>query len=530
MFSNKFVGKIINYLPLIAILIVAAFLRLYKISEYMTFLGDEGRDMIIVKGILEGKLTLLGPRASAGDFFTGPIYYYFMAPFVWLFKFDPMGPAVMVALFGVVTVFLVYFFGKYLFNKKTAFIAASLYAISPLVIAYSRSSWNPNPTPFFSLLMLFLLYKSIEKFNIKFLLVAGILFGISMQLHYQALWLGAVIFFFTFFSRYYIDKKIIVSSLVKYYLHLFIGFVIGFSPFLAFEIRHGFPNIRTIINVAFGSASQGEANVAFSSIIQDVFFRIFARLLIRFPPPEQLSVYYNLQVETWRILIIIFAALSIMFVIRVKNKLVPILFCTWLFVGVFMFGFYKKPIYDYYFQFLFPLPFLLLGNFLSTIYEYKANFIPIKSKILEPRKIRFLSKIIAAGAVIFLIYFNLQGTPFLFPPNRQKDQVKKIADFVLSKTDNKPFNFALITLGNSDHGYRYFFELANRKPAVIQNPMIDPERKTVTDQLLIICEDRQCQPLGNPLWEVAGFGMAEVADEWDISVVKIYKLKHLGLK
>ena len=80
--------------------------------------------------------------------------------------------------------------------------------------------------------------------------------------------------------------------------------------------------------------------------------------------------------------------------------------------------------------------------------------------------------------------------------------MRTIAEFVLSKTDNKPFNFALITPGNSDHAYRYFFEMENRDPVTIENDVVDPDRKTVTDQLLIVCE-HECSPLGHPLWEVA---------------------------
>jgi len=33
-----------------------------------------------------------------------------------------------------------------------------------------------------------------------------------------------------------------------------------------------------------------------------------------------------------------------------------------------------------------------------------------------------------------------------------------------------------------------------------------------------------CEPLGNSLWEVAGFGRAEIDQKWDVSVVQIYKL------
>ena len=84
-----------------------------------------------------------------------------MAPFLLLWRYDPVGPAIMVALLSVATVYMINRFGKEWFGPMSGLIAASLYAVSPLVIAYSRSSWNPNPMPFFSLLILYLLYKGV---------------------------------------------------------------------------------------------------------------------------------------------------------------------------------------------------------------------------------------------------------------------------------------------------------------------------------------------------------------------------------
>ncbi len=223
-----------NLILLILILLLAAFLRLYKISDYMTFLGDEGRDVLAVKGILEGHFTLLGPRSSAGDFYTGPIYYYMIAPFLWLFNYDPVGPAVMIALLGVATVFLVYYVGKKLFNQSTGLIAAALYAVSPLVIIYSRSSWNPNPMPFITLLLLYSLYRAVNNNSWKYFLGVGFLYGIALQLHYIELFVGVIIFCFTLFGFFYFKRKNIFI-LIKQYLALLSGFIIGFSPFLMFE-------------------------------------------------------------------------------------------------------------------------------------------------------------------------------------------------------------------------------------------------------------------------------------------------------
>ena len=106
--------------------------------------------------------------------------------------------------------------------------------------------------------------------------------------------------------------------------------------------------------------------------------------------------------------------------------------------------------------------------------------------------------------------------------------MKEIAKFVIDKTDNKPFNFALITGGNSDHAYRYFFTVWHKEPITIENEIKDPKRNTVVDQLLVVCEidPTLCHPLGNPLWEIAGFGRAEIVDEWNVSVLKVFKLKH----
>ena len=105
--------------------------------------------MLVVKRmIVDHKFTLLGPTASVGGFFLGPMYYYFMVPFVWVSGLNPAGAAVMVGLFGIATVILLYKAGKDMVDVSVGLVAAALYSMSPLIIAYSRSSWNPNVVPF----------------------------------------------------------------------------------------------------------------------------------------------------------------------------------------------------------------------------------------------------------------------------------------------------------------------------------------------------------------------------------------------
>ena len=531
----------IHWILLIAILLFAAFLRLYRISDYMTFLGDEGRDVLIVKHLLEGDLIGLGPTASVGGFFTGPIYYYFMAPFLWLFRLDPVGPAIMVGLFGIATVFLVYLVGKTFFNVKAGLFAAALYAVAPLVIAHSRSSWNPNPLPFFSLLAIFFVYQGVGKRALKFTFIAGILLGIALQLHYIATFLAVIIAVYIFFARSHLAQgETFINALkrlIKNYVAAFFGFLAGYSPFLAFEATHGFPNIRTVMQFMFGGTGEtGYTGDKFTAIIYDVFFRLFGRLITRFPPPEQITVGKDiLLVDSYGFsisvplgflyivtMVLALGSISLLLyrmfrALREKSESAQIylLILIWIVVGVGLFGFYRKPIYDYYFGFMFPLPFLLVGMLLSTLYmRVKQGWLSI------------LGKTLVVAVFLALLLLNLDGRPMRYPPNRQLTQVRQISKFVLEKAQSQPFNFALITQGNSDHAYRYFFEIDGNPPVTIENVEKDPQRRTVTDQLLLICEDPNCKPLGHPLWEVAGFGRAEIAGEWNISVVKVFKLVH----
>ncbi len=500
--------KKFEFISLLVILVFAAYLRLHAISGYMTFLGDEGRDVLVVKRIIvDHKLTLLGPTASVGGFFLGPIYYYFMAPFLWLWRMDPAGPAVMVALFGIATVYLVYRFGKELFGTSAGLVAASLYATSPLVIAYSRSSWNPNLVPFFSTLLFYLLYRVVLHKQWHLLFFVGIVFGIGLQLHYLFTFLFIVVgiwFFLVGRERKYL----------RYYAFGVVGFLLGYAPFLLFELRHGFPNTQSIIQFLLAGKETGFTTAGFIEIIRDVSFRIFGRLVFRLPQPEVWTTLPAGQQMLWWIASrgSLIASLFILYkkirygTLAARHS--SLLLFIWLATVIILFGFYRRGIYDYYFGIFLALPFLLIGLMYSEI---------VKSEILK-----------LFGVVFFvaILWFNWQGRPFLFSPNNQLAQARNIARVAYEKAGDEPYNFALVAPTNSDHAYRYFFEIWGKPPVTIENAVNDPERKTVTDQLIVICEEANCRPLGHPQWEIAGFGRAEISGRWEVPFVTIYRLIH----
>lgn len=495
--KNKSLVRIKKYLPYIIlgfILFVGAFLRLYRIREYMVFLGDEGRDMLVVKRMLiDHKFTLLGPITSVGSMYMGPIYYYLMAPFLWVWRFDPVGPSVMVALFSIVTILLIYLFGNEFFNKKVGLLAAFFYSISPLTIIYGRASWNPNIVPFFSLLLMYSLCKVIVSKKYKWIFMVGFSLGFVLQLHYVTILFIPVIFFCLALERFAIP--------FQYYLRLVIGWAISYSPFLLFEIRHQFVNLRAVWRFLLtGNSKPISAYLAgIVHTVNDVSVRLFWRLI----------VIENAEFTKLFVIILIFFIIyywRVMKKDKLRSRTLKIVL-IWLGIGILSFGLYQGAIYDYYFGSLFPIPFILTGMLLDKVWSLSLF-----------RKTLFLS--------IFgcLVFFNLKNSPLKNTPNNLLRISESIARFVYDKTEGKPYNFALIADKNSDHAYRYFLELWGRPPVPIEPPAIDPERKTVTSQLLVVCEEKICKPLGHPLWEIAGFGRAEIEDQWQVETARVFRL------
>jgi 4-amino-4-deoxy-L-arabinose transferase-like glycosyltransferase len=338
--------KLLPIAVLTLILSLAAYLRLYRISDYMGFLGDEGRDVLIVKRMLIDKeFTLLGPITSVGLMHLGPAYYYFMAPFLLITQFDPIGPAVMVALFSLATILLIWKFCKEFLGTKTAIIAALFYSISPLVITYSHSSWNPNILPFFALLIVYSLLKAHKEKKLQWIVAAGASFGIAIQLHYVAL----------VFIPISIVILLIFRSLpfIKSVLTGLVGTLVTFSPFIIFELRHQFINTQTIF---YFVTRTGDAKT-FALLVSlykfwDLSIRWFWRLF---------------TIESAEVAKFIFFLVIGLFIYLIKRahdhlrKKVLYALLAWYVVGFGVLSFYAGSVYDYYLMFAFPLIFILIG-------------------------------------------------------------------------------------------------------------------------------------------------------------------------
>lgn len=469
------------------ILSIAAFSRLYHIDKYMTFLGDEGRDVSAVREILLGqKIALIGPGTSIGNMYLGPLYYYLMLTPLWLANFSPVGPAVQVAILGIITVALAWWIARQWFGRSSALLIALLFSLSPTVITYSRSSWNPNIMPFFALICMYGIWKVWRLGYWRWLVGVGVSFAFVLNSHYLGLLLAPVIFLFWLLAQ----KK---SSWIRYSLISLIVFLILMSPLLIFDLRHDWMNFKAIY--VFFTDRQTTVNLKVYKSFPNLF-PIWEDIITSLITAKQFGPG---KVLTW--VMTIFAPLLLYLKFKSKNFRDLIFVLSWLLVGIVGLALYKQHIYDHYFAFLWPAVFLYMGFILEIISSFKYG------------------KIITGIIVLYLVWLNLIASPLLDTPNSQLDHTKQVADFIKSETNGSAFNLALLSKSNYDAGYRYFFSLNGAPYYTIH--------QQVTDQLYVICEISDCQPINNPLWEIASFGWAKVDRQWEFPWgVKLLHLVH----
>jgi len=475
---------------LFSILLLALFLRVYRISEFLTFLGDEGRDVRIVRDLItKGNLVFIGPQTSIGGMYLGPLYYYLIAPSLALSLLSPVGPAVFNALLGVATVGLIWFVAKKWFGTTAAQVAAFLYAISPVAIIYSRSSWNPNPMPFFALLCVYGIYEVWQNKKLNWLPWVSVSFAFALQMHYLGLLLIPVIGFFWLLTFFSIKKDQKVKNVfIKKSIYAILIFLIMMSPLLLFDLKHQGMNFNAFKAFFTDRQTTVNLNPARSDRFLPVMLTTVTDLVLA---RQKVFALYGL---------IILTILSIFGYRKSPQKSPWQALFIWLGFAILGLGVYKQHVYIHYLGFIYPAVYLLLGGIVANL--YKNNL---------------LSKILATLLLIYLGYQNLYHNPVREAPNRQLQRTEAAVDLIIKYSGDKPFNFGLIAKQNYDESYRYFLE--NKKAKMVRG------EEGITDQLFVICEDEdKCQPEGNPAYQIAIFGPSSVVDSWQIDYLKIYRL------
>ncbi len=227
---------------LVGIVLVAGFLRVFNLGDWMHYQLDQARDFRIITAAVEygpGELPLQGPKAagnvtiadSSGNLTDkttlrlGPASYYLEYVSAQIFGNTPMGSIVILMLLSVATVPLFYFFLRRFFSVRLSLSLAGLVSVSVYFVTYSRFGWNPNLLPFFMLLLAYSLLRATDatttgKSRGWWLVAAAFALAMAGQMHFLAfvaapviagvywIWINAASFAHLYKLRKLADSKI----------------------------------------------------------------------------------------------------------------------------------------------------------------------------------------------------------------------------------------------------------------------------------------------------------------------------------
>jgi hypothetical protein len=511
MFNNLKKKLSITSVIFLVLFAVAAFLRLYKLQEFIIFLGDQGRDAIIIKRIVTFEhLTAIGPPSSIGQVFLGPFYYYLVAPFLPIFHFNPVGLAYGVVFFSLIGFIAAYFIIKKEVNIRTALFFIFLLAFSSVNIWYSRFSWNPNLLPISAFLTLYFFYKAIETKRWFWAVLTGVFFSISFQFHHLALLLLGPIGIYL--VAYTIKHKLNFQIIRNIFL-AGCGFVVFISPLILFDIKNCFLNIRSFLNVFLPEP-----------FVKNLFF--FSKSCLTNSPFHDKILNDHTPLSN-RFLATVTAAFNHTFNLTLPTFAGVILFLIFVGICVYLFKVSKNNFLKL--NILNAVLFLLLFSLLDSerhVHYYGVfyySFLLILSYCLYLLSQIKLLKYTAVPLLLGLyFFFNVQGYTFFYKqPNNQIHDAERIADSIIAHLDKgKTFQTVPLPISVTDHHIRYFLEVKNHRP-------FDYDSPAEPDELFVMCfYNNPCKIIGNNQWQITVFKNPKVDTMWKLDIVTIYKLVH----
>ena len=178
-------GRAADLAVLVALLALAAWLRLPDLATRGTFDGDQGTDALVVRTMLhQGVLPLLGPHTSIGEFHHGAPYYYLLFPAgIPSGGDDPLALAALIAVLGIAAVGVTWWLARSIGGPGAGLVAGLLLAVSATAVDGSTFIWNPNPIPFFSAVALAASWRAATGGRARWWLLAAAAQAMVQQLH-----------------------------------------------------------------------------------------------------------------------------------------------------------------------------------------------------------------------------------------------------------------------------------------------------------------------------------------------------------
>ncbi|NIO20371.1 MAG: phospholipid carrier-dependent glycosyltransferase [Candidatus Aenigmarchaeota archaeon] len=211
---------------LIVIVSILRILSVFTISNN-DLIYDEATHMNIARGLLEG-IDYGYMNGEYSEAQRPPLQPLILIPFFALFGISEFVARSVSAIFGVLSIVVVYFLGKRLYNREVGLYSSFILAVNPMHWFYSSKALVEGILIFFIILFLYVFYSSFK--DKRYLVPAGFLLSIIFLTKYTG---GAVAIFFILFIL--IWKRDLLKS--RYFYLSIIVALLTITPWISFNLR-----------------------------------------------------------------------------------------------------------------------------------------------------------------------------------------------------------------------------------------------------------------------------------------------------
>lgn len=454
--------KLLFWIIFVAVLV---FSRLYNLENTARFIWDESSDLVRMHQIfVEKNITLIGPISEDGHEVFSSLTYYMLLPFAVISNFDPIGPVIGSAFWGILTVITLVLIVKKL-NPKLIYLAAPVAIFWYPLVETGRWAWNPNLIPFWISLSLLLYFQEKKIYHF----FSGIFLGLTFHHHYLSIFTISAFWLTTLVNCLKTNrlKKIIVFSS---------GLTLSFIPFILFDLMH--PPGLFLSRILYFNFLDTSANLV--SLFSG-FLKIFDSML-----------FYYTQSSIGKIIMYLLITFLLVRDIRERSRSLQFSI-IWIsqIIGISLFSVFAN-------HYLLP----------STIF--------FLIWILYPRKNHLLLQKIILITLVILSLSSIKNQ--LTAKNWQTDivSVKKIVNVIENKiTKDNLKNNNIVVLASPDnnvYGRRY------RDLMLIHDIKLkSKEEYQYSDHLFVITISSEEAIRNDPAYEIQNFKYGKIVENWNIS-------------
>lgn len=256
---------------LILILLLALVLRFLYFPGNIFFAYDQSRDAYTSLEVMSGHLKIIGPPSSYDTkLFHGPLFYYLFGPIYWLSSHSPIPLSALLRIYNAGGIFLAYFLGKVLFNRRAGLLSALIFALS-----FEQSQYAiflSHPALAVITVSLFYLGLAILIFDKKSwgLPLATLGLGLSIQFHVGLSYLILLVPI-----NLIIFKSQLPKIQPKTYFQSFLILLVTLSTFMIAEIKFHFRETQAILSELSLQNSSTSDHLTKLLNLQRIFLRFF---------------------------------------------------------------------------------------------------------------------------------------------------------------------------------------------------------------------------------------------------------------